>query len=108
MITKEDVASVAESLGEKLTDAELTEALNRFDFEAKEDPSATWNLVAEKIMYDLIDERITVSRFTAIDSLKKKFPGNDAASWSLNTDEELGRWYAEYILGDVRKVVYMS
>ena len=102
------MASVAESLGQKLTDAELTEALSRFDSEAKEDPGATWDLVAEKIMYDLIDERITVSRFTVIDSLKKKFTSNDPASWSLNTDEELARWYAEYILGDVTKVVYLA
>jgi Ca2+-binding EF-hand superfamily protein len=56
-ISKEDVVQVTTSLNQTLTEAEITEAINRYPGEQEQDPGATWNLVVEKIMYDLIDER---------------------------------------------------
>jgi Ca2+-binding EF-hand superfamily protein len=57
MIGKEDVLQVAKSLKQELTEAEVQEVINRYPFEQDDDPGGTWNLVVEKIMYDLIEER---------------------------------------------------
>ena len=56
-IVKEDVVQVATSIKQTLTESEIQEAINRYPAEQEEDPGATWNLVVEKIVYDLIDER---------------------------------------------------
>lgn len=56
-IQKEDVVQVATSIKQTLTESEIQEAINRYPSEQEEDPGATWNLVVEKIVYDLIDER---------------------------------------------------
>ncbi len=56
-ITKEDVVQVATSIKQVLTEQEITEAIERYPFEQEEDPSGTWNLVIEKIVYDLISDR---------------------------------------------------
>lgn len=48
---------------------------------------------------------VTVTRITAITELKKKFPGNNPASWKNNSKKQLAEWYAEHILEDVTKVV---
>ena len=55
-IEKEDVLSVAKSLKVTLTDEQVSEAINRYPAEQEEDPSGTWNLVVEKIIYDLKNE----------------------------------------------------
>lgn len=39
------------------TEEEIKKTIERFNGEAEEDPSASWNLVIEKILYDLLDER---------------------------------------------------
>lgn len=57
MVQKEDVVQVATSLGQTLTEVEIAEVISRYLYEQEEDPGGTWDLVVEKIMYDLIDER---------------------------------------------------
>lgn len=57
MVQKEDVVQVATSLGQTLTEVEIAEVISRYPYEQEEDPGGTWDLVVEKIMYDLIDER---------------------------------------------------
>lgn len=56
-IQKEDVVQVATSIKQTLTKEEIQEVLTRYPSEQRDDPEATWNLVVEKIVYDLIDER---------------------------------------------------
>jgi hypothetical protein len=56
-IQAEDVVQVATSIKQTLTEKEIQEALTRYPSEQRDDPGATWNLVVEKIVYDLIDER---------------------------------------------------
>ncbi len=56
-ITYKDVTSVAEQINFEPTEREVEEVLDRYNFEQESDPSATWNLVVEKILYDLKDLR---------------------------------------------------
>lgn len=48
---------------------------------------------------------VTVTKMTAIIELKKKFPGNNPASWGRSSKKQLAEWFAEYILEDVTKNV---
>jgi hypothetical protein len=41
-----------------------------------------------------------ISRMEVITALKKKFFGNDPASWSSHSNTTLLEWYKEYILED--------
>lgn len=50
-------------------------------------------------------EQIRVFRMTAIEELKKKFTGNNPASWSKNSNKKLAEMYAEFILQDKTKKV---
>jgi hypothetical protein len=45
-------------------------------------------------------ETQTVTRMEVIQTLKKKFFGNDPASWSSHSNTTLLEWYKEYILED--------
>jgi hypothetical protein len=60
-IKKEDVQQVIKSLTNfvkaNFTEKEIQEVINRYESEQADDPSATWNLVVEKILYDLLDDR---------------------------------------------------
>lgn len=56
-ITSEDVKSVATGLSMRVSEPEVSEVLKRFDFEQEQDKSATWDLVAEKVLCDVISER---------------------------------------------------
>lgn len=53
MIQIEDVKMVAVQINKTLTDEQINEVLERYDFEQKQDDEATWDLVVEKIIYDL-------------------------------------------------------
>ena len=57
MITKEDILNVSESLKIKLLDEEVQMILDVYEECQKDDPSATWNLVVEKQIYDVIEPR---------------------------------------------------
>ena len=61
IICEDDVKKVINSLPNfvkaNFTENEIQETIKRFNGETEEDPSASWNLVVEKILYDLFDER---------------------------------------------------
>lgn len=57
MLQKGDVENVANSIGQKLTDDEIQECLDRYPSEQRDDPTATWNLVMENIVYSVVNNR---------------------------------------------------
>lgn len=54
MIVKEDVLRVAKTIGKELSEEQINEVLSLYESEEDDDPSATWDLVVEKIIYDII------------------------------------------------------
>jgi len=56
-IQKEDVVQVATSIKQVLTEQEIAEAIERYPFAEEQDPTGTWNLILEQVIYELIDER---------------------------------------------------
>ena len=52
-IEASDVYQVANDINIKLTEDEVNEVLLSYPSEQAEDPTATWNLVVEKIIYDI-------------------------------------------------------
>ncbi len=57
MITRIDVINVATDLGFELTEAEIDEVLAQYPNEADNDPTATWVLVVENCIYNVINDR---------------------------------------------------
>lgn len=60
-IQKEDVQQVIDSLSTfksaNFTEEEIQVVIDRYESEADSDPSATWNLIVENILYQLLNER---------------------------------------------------
>ena len=54
-ITADDVVRIAMELKLNPSIAEINEVLKCYDSEAKEDPSATWDLIVENILYNIIE-----------------------------------------------------
>jgi len=54
MIDKEDVLQVAKSIGQDLSEEQIQEVISLYESEEEQDPSATWDLIVEKIIYDII------------------------------------------------------
>jgi hypothetical protein len=54
-ITSADVIEVAFNLNLNPTLSQIHEVLRLYDGEAKEDPTATWDLIVENILYNIID-----------------------------------------------------
>lgn len=54
-ITADDVVRVATELNMNPSITEINEVLRRFDSEAKNDPSATWDLIVENLLYNIIE-----------------------------------------------------
>lgn len=54
MIDKEDVLQVAKSIGQDLSEEQVQEVINLYSSEEEEDPTATWDLIVEKIIYDIL------------------------------------------------------
>jgi hypothetical protein len=54
-ITSADVIEVAFNLNLNPTLSQIHEVLRLYDGEAKEDPSATWDLIVENILYNIIE-----------------------------------------------------
>ena len=52
-ITKEDVYRVANDLSIGITDEQVKQVLELYPIEAKEDTTATWNLIVENLIYNL-------------------------------------------------------
>jgi Ca2+-binding EF-hand superfamily protein len=56
-ILKEDIIRIAKSIGKSLTDKEVEKVLEEYPAWEKQDPTATWNLIIEDIVYFVISER---------------------------------------------------
>ncbi len=56
-IIEEDVLAVAESLGITLTDKEVEWALDCYEDAQRQDPSGTWDLVIEDLIYQAVEFR---------------------------------------------------
>jgi len=54
-ISIEDVYRVANDLAIGITDSQVETVLELFDEEANNDPTATWDLVVENIIYNFKD-----------------------------------------------------
>lgn len=52
-LSKQDVISVASSIGITLTTEQISEVLQLYPEDQKQDPTATWDLVVENIIYTL-------------------------------------------------------
>ena len=57
MIQIADITTVAKELNIKVTEEEKKEVLNRYGAEQENDPTATWNLVVEEVLNQVISER---------------------------------------------------
>jgi hypothetical protein len=53
VISVADVISIAERLNMSVGVDEINEVLRRFDSEADNDPTATWDLIVENLLYNL-------------------------------------------------------
>lgn len=51
MIEREDITRVAESIGKKLTDEQVDQIIEEYPAWAEQDPTATWNLIIEDLVY---------------------------------------------------------
>lgn len=56
-ISKEDVVDIATSIGKVLTDEEIQDIVESYWWNQEEDPTATWNLVVEDMIYFIILHR---------------------------------------------------
>ena len=52
-ITYDDVIAVAKSIKKELISENIVDVLCQYDAEQKQDPTATWDLVVENIIYNL-------------------------------------------------------
>lgn len=66
MIYREDVQNVASSLKKNLTDKQILCVLENYESAQKANPSATWDLVVEQLIYEI---EIT-DKFLNIKSIK--------------------------------------
>jgi len=57
-IGDEDVKRVAKSLNMEVDEDAIKSVIELYPSEAESDPSATWNLVVEKILHDLISDKV--------------------------------------------------
>jgi hypothetical protein len=56
-ITKEDVKDVASNIGAIITEPEAEWALACYQNAQRQDPTGTWNLVVENLIYQLLNMR---------------------------------------------------
>ncbi len=57
LLSVEDVDYIARSIKQVLTDEEKKEALNRYPAQQDQDQTATWDLVMEDVIYQIVNER---------------------------------------------------
>jgi len=53
-ITKEDVYKVAKSIHMQIDDSAADIIISRYDEGASNDPTATWDLIVENLLYNLM------------------------------------------------------
>jgi len=56
-INADEIKVVANSVNIQLTDDEVKEVIERYPDEAKNDPTATWELIVENVVYQVVNER---------------------------------------------------
>jgi hypothetical protein len=57
-IKEADILEVASKIGKaSLSEMQIDEVILRYPFFQKEDPSGTWNLVVEQLLYEVTDEK---------------------------------------------------
>lgn len=56
MIQKEDVQQVAYSIKINLTEEQIQYVLDNYESAQEEDPSGTWDLVVENLIYNITNE----------------------------------------------------
>lgn len=56
-IVEEDVLAVAESLGITLTETEVEWTLDCYEDAQRQDPTGTWDLVIEDLIYQAVEFR---------------------------------------------------
>ena len=54
-ITREDVIEVASSINKTLTDGQIIEVLSLYDNEEENDPTATFDIIIENCIYQVIN-----------------------------------------------------
>jgi hypothetical protein len=54
-ITAQDIVQVAESLNMDISIGDINRVLEMYENEADNDPTATWNLIVENCLYNLVD-----------------------------------------------------
>jgi Ca2+-binding EF-hand superfamily protein len=55
-IDKEDIKRIAKSIGKSLTDEQVNQILEEYPNWEKQDPTATWNLIVEDLVYFVTTE----------------------------------------------------
>lgn len=58
-ITSEDVKNVAKTIKQEMTDDEINFIIEEYPGAESEDPTGTWDLIVEDLIYRVIDERNT-------------------------------------------------
>ncbi len=75
MISTEDVIQIADNFGFVVTDKEVKGIIKDYDFEQEQDPSATWDLVVEKMLYDLNENSVEAKakKYVLDNNLKEEY-----------------------------------
>ena len=58
-IVKDDVIEVASQLGLNPTPLQVEQVLEGYDEAQENDPSGTWNLVVESLLYNVMNDDLT-------------------------------------------------
>ena len=58
-ISRTDVLVVANSIKKQLTEQQINQILSMYNHEEEADPTATWNLIVENCIYQVIDDKKT-------------------------------------------------
>jgi hypothetical protein len=68
MITKIDIVRTADSIGKTLEEHEIQKIIELYPEWEKQDPTATWNLIIEDLIYFIISERNEKQKFNVDDN----------------------------------------
>jgi hypothetical protein len=58
MIEKNDIIRIAKSVGKHLTDSQVNTVIELYPEWARQDPTATWNLIVEDIVYFVTSDSV--------------------------------------------------
>jgi len=57
ILSRHDVKSIAKSINKNLTLPEIDKVLDDYQIAQDDDPTATWDLVIENLIYNVINDR---------------------------------------------------